>query len=72
MDDPNQGRRPPVLNWAQACDLMGCSRAHFYRLLQRGLIPKVATRRGGGARVSASDCLAYLTRRAANRFNRGQ
>lgn len=51
------------LNWQQACALIGCSRAHFYRLVSGGQIP-CAYRMGKrkGIRVLRKDVEAYLQR----------
>lgn len=34
MED--KGRR---LNWKQACEILGCSKSHFYNLINEGKIP---------------------------------
>lgn len=51
------------LNWQQACALIGCSRAHFYRLVSSGLIPctyRIGRRKG--IRVLRKDVEAHLRR----------
>lgn len=51
------------LDWQQACARIGCSRAHFYRLVSDGQIP-CAYRMGRrkGIRVLSKDVEAYLHR----------
>jgi excisionase family DNA binding protein len=48
------------LNWQQACQLLGCGKSHFYRLVNSGELP--SERFGGvkGVTVKESDCKAYL------------
>lgn len=48
------------LNWRQACQLLGCSRSHLYRLVNSGSLP--AWRPGGkrGMWVWEADCLALV------------
>jgi len=55
---------PERLNWRQACELIECSRAHFYRLVASGEIP-CASRTGNrrGIKVLRVDVEAYLQRR---------
>lgn len=51
------------MNWEQAIAILGCSRSHFYRLVQAGEIPcnvKIGKRRG--IKVLRSDVEAYLSR----------
>lgn len=52
------------LNWMQVCKLLGCSKSHFYNLVNRGDIP--ATRHGvvKGIRVLEKDVKQYLSRQA--------
>ncbi|MDR2891611.1 MAG: excisionase family DNA-binding protein [Deltaproteobacteria bacterium] len=48
------------LNWQQACQLLGCSKTHFYRLVNSG---ELQSERFGvikGVTVKESDCKAYL------------
>ena len=55
---------PERLNWRQACDLIQCSRAHFYRLVASGILP-CASRTGKrrGIKVLRSDVENYLRTR---------
>lgn len=55
---------PRKLNWQQACALIECSRAHFYRLVASGQIP-CASRTGKrrGIKVLREDVEAYLLKR---------
>lgn len=55
--DPNR------LNWKQACAILGCSKAKFYRLIKRGEITayKVGKR---GLWVWRGDCEKLLTQQA--------
>lgn len=59
-------RNPEILNWRQACEVLGCSKAHFYRLIDSGKIPAVQPRRINGVQVRLSDCLAFLGEREKN------
>jgi excisionase family DNA binding protein len=48
--DTNKGRK---LNWKQACEMLNCSKSHFYNLVNEGKIPafrcgKVRGGLGGG------------------------
>lgn len=52
---------PEVLNWQQACKLLGCSKSHFYNLINSGGIPSVRSGKIRGIRVKKNDCMAYLT-----------
>ncbi len=52
------------LNWQQACELIGCSRAHFYRLVSGGEIPcAYRTGKRKGIRVLRKAVEAYLQRK---------
>ena len=58
------------LNWRQACDFIGCGRAHFYRLLQAGEFPgayRIGKRRG--IRVPRKYVEAFLERNGAMGLN---
>lgn len=49
-----RGRR---LNWRQACEVLGCGKTRFYRLIEEGRLP--AYRLEGGKRdlwVYEADC----------------
>lgn len=48
------------LNWRQACKLLGCSRGHFYRLVNSGDLPAERYGRVKGVLVLKSDCERYL------------
>ena len=54
----SEGKR---LNWRQACELLGCSKSQFYRLVNSGLLR--GFRIGTSKRslwVYEADCLALL------------
>ena len=36
MNEAAKGRR---LNWLEACQILGCSRRQFYRLIEKGILP---------------------------------
>lgn len=60
-DGARQDRR---LNWQQACDLLGgCSRSHFYNLVNEGKIPGHRYGRVKGLWVWEGDVREYLERR---------
>jgi excisionase family DNA binding protein len=48
------------LNWQQACKLMGCSKTHFYRLVNSGELPAERFGRVKGVMVKKSDCERYM------------
>jgi excisionase family DNA binding protein len=48
------------LNWLQACKLLGCSKSHFYRLVNSGDLPAVRFGTSRGTLVKKSDCERYL------------
>lgn len=55
---------PERLNWRQACDLIECSRAHFYRLVASGTLPCAArTGKRRGIKVLRADVEIYLRKR---------
>lgn len=49
-----------TLNWQQACDLLDCSKSHFYNLVNSGEIPAHRTGRVKGIRVYERDVRRYL------------
>ena len=49
-----------VLDWREACALLGCSQSHFYNLVNAGLLPAVRNGKMRGVRVHRKDCLRYL------------
>ena len=49
-------------NWQQACKLLGCSRSHFYNLVNSGELPADRFGRVRGVRVKEEDCKRYLQR----------
>ncbi|MFR8275798.1 MAG: helix-turn-helix transcriptional regulator [Desulfovibrio fairfieldensis] len=57
----DKGRK---LNWEQTCKLLGCSRSHFYNLVNSGRLPAVRTGEVKGVRVYEADCQAYLRNHA--------
>jgi excisionase family DNA binding protein len=48
------------LNWQQACAFLGCSKTHFYRLVNSGELPAVRFGKTKGTMVRESDCRRYL------------
>ena len=50
------------LNWQQACRLLGCSKSHFYNLVNSGELPAERSGRVRGTRVKKEDCERYLRR----------
>ena len=48
------------LNWQQACKLLGCSKAHFYRMVNSGDLPAWRYGKVRGVFVQLSDCERYL------------
>lgn len=49
MDDAKNDRR---LNWQQACAVLGCSRSHFYNLVNSGRIRRFTVVRSRGCAFS--------------------
>jgi len=54
---------PEVLNWQQACKVLGCSRSHFYNLVNSGELPALRLGRIKGLRVNKNDCIIYLDKK---------
>ena len=52
-----------LLNWRQACVMLGCSKSFFYNLINAGVIPAIRHGAVKGVRVYRSDCAAYLRQR---------
>jgi excisionase family DNA binding protein len=48
------------LNWQQACAFLGCSKAHFYRLVNSGELPSERFGKVKGVTVKESDCKQYM------------
>ncbi|MDR0477670.1 MAG: helix-turn-helix domain-containing protein [Desulfobulbaceae bacterium] len=48
------------LNWQQACKLLGCSKGHFYRLVNSGELPAERYGKTKGVTVRRADCERYL------------
>lgn len=55
-------RHEETLNWQQACKILGCSRSHFYNLVNSGDLPSARSGKVRGVRVRRADCEAYLYR----------
>ncbi len=53
-------KEPEMLNWQQACRVLGCSRSHFYNLVNSGALPSVRSGKIRGVRVSREDCDIYV------------
>lgn len=49
-----------LLNWQQACKIIGCSRSYFYNLVNAGLLKAIRIGERKGIRVYKSDCLCYV------------
>ncbi|MDR1125698.1 MAG: excisionase family DNA-binding protein [Deltaproteobacteria bacterium] len=47
------------LNWQQACKLLGCSKSHFYNLVNSGEIPAERSGKVRMVRVRKEDCERY-------------
>lgn len=54
-----------LLNWEQACALLGCKRSYFYNLINSGILPAVRVGTIKGVRVYESACLAFIEKRSA-------
>lgn len=54
----SEGRK--MLNWRQACNVLSCSRSHFYNLINSGKLPVIRMGAVKGVRVFEDDCFAYL------------
>lgn len=51
------------LNWRQACEILGCSKCTFYRLIRSGILPAFRLARSSrGLWVYEDDCKNLLTR----------
>jgi excisionase family DNA binding protein len=62
------------LNWREACKLLGCSKSHFYRMVNSGELPAVRFGTSKGTMVRKSDCERYLRKwqdRACGDFSAG-
>lgn len=53
----NKGRR---LNWKQACEMLGCSKSHFYNLINEGKLPAVRYGKVRGVWVWEKDINNHL------------
>lgn len=49
-----------TVNWQQACAILGCSKSHFYNLVNAGSLPAIRNGKIRGVRVRRSDCETYL------------
>lgn len=49
-----------LLNWQQACKIIGCSRSYFYNLVNAGILKAVKFGERKGIRVSKKDCLKFI------------
>jgi len=52
----------PTVNWQQACKILGCSKSHFYNLINSGEIPSERFGKARGVRVLRTDCEEYMRR----------
>ena len=48
------------MNWKQACRLLGCSKTHFYRLVNTGELPSERYGKVKGVIVKKADCEDYM------------
>lgn len=56
---PSSAPKGRKLNWQQACELIGCSKTHFYSLVNSGRLPGFRTAdKKRGLWVWEADCLA--------------
>ena len=44
------------INWQQACKIMGCSKSHFYNLVNSGVLRSKRSGRVKGVTASRADC----------------
>lgn len=49
-----------LLNWKQACKVLGCSKSYFYNLVNSGLLKAIRIGERKGVRVYKKDCLCYM------------
>lgn len=54
----------PGLNWQQAIRILGCSKSHFYRLIEEGEFPNAYRLGRRGVRVPAVDVEDYRKRQS--------
>lgn len=54
----DKGRK---LNWKQACEILNCSKSHFYNLVNAGKIPGFRNGKVYGLWVWERDVIEYLT-----------
>lgn len=53
-------KRQKLLNWQQACKLLGCKRSHFYNLINSGKLPAIRVGELRGIRVEESAVRNFL------------
>lgn len=44
------------VNWQQACKIMGCSRSHFYNLVNSGVLQSKRSGKVKGVSANREDC----------------
>lgn len=44
------------INWQQGCRIMGCSKSHFYNLVNQGVLRSKRSGRVKGVTVNRADC----------------
>lgn len=49
-----------LLNWQQACAIIGCSRSYFYTLVNSGKLRAIRIGERKGIRVYKKDCHKFL------------
>ncbi len=49
-----------TVNWQQACRILGCSKSHFYNLVNSGELPAERSGKVRGVRVRRQDCENYI------------
>ena len=55
--DKKKGRK---LNWKQACEMLNCSKSHFYNLVNEGKIPAFRCGKVRGVWVWEEEVRRYL------------
>ena len=49
-----------TIHWQQAVKILGCSKSHFYNLVNSGALPSVRSGKVRGVRVRREDCENYV------------
>lgn len=48
------------LNWKQACNMLGCSKSHFYNLINEGKLPAMRYGKDRGVWVWEGDVTSFI------------